>query len=145
MIKRSVCGFTSVSGAEHKKANTELCTKNWLIIKLNCISILQCPSTNSIFCFRRLKKMNTAFRGSNSDGGNFAHSKLGKYLETHQCIPVDKQLPRTSCLAPQVIVGDEAFPLKPYCYPGSQSKGDNEKSNFNCRLSRARRVVENTF
>ena len=52
--------------------------------------------------------------GRNSDGGIFPHSKLGKYLETHLGIPEDKQLPGTSCLAPHVIVADEAFPLKTY-------------------------------
>jgi len=43
---------------------------------------------------------------------------------------------------------DEAFPLKTNLvkpYPGSQSKGDNEKSIFNYMLSRSRRVVENAF
>jgi hypothetical protein len=50
----------------------------------------------------------------NSDGGVFAHSKLGKYLENYLGIPENKQLPGTSCLAPHVIVGDEAFPLKNY-------------------------------
>jgi len=62
--------------------------------------------------------------GRNDYGGIFAHSKLAKYLETHLGIPEDKQLPRTSCLAPHVIVGDETFPLKIYLmrpYPGSQS------------------------
>ena len=76
--------------------------------------------------------------GRNSDGGIFAHSKLGKYLETHLGIPEDKQLPGTSCLAPHVVVGDEAFPLKTYLirpYLGSQSKGDNEDSIFNYQLS----------
>jgi hypothetical protein len=45
-------------------------------------------------------------------------------------------------------VGDKAFPLKTYLmtpYPGLQSKGENEKSIFNYRLFRARRVVENAF
>ena len=86
--------------------------------------------------------------GRNSDGGIFAYSELGKYLETHLGIPEGKHLPGTSCLAPHVTVGDEAFPLKTYVmrpYPGSQSKGDNEKSIFSYRLSRARRVVENAF
>jgi hypothetical protein len=56
----------------------------------------------------------------------FAHSKLGKYLETHLGILEDKELSGTSSLAPHVIVGDEAFPLKTYLirpYPGSQRKG----------------------
>jgi hypothetical protein len=78
--------------------------------------------------------------GRKSDGGIFAHPKLGKYLETHLGIPEDKQFPGTSCLTPHVIVGDEAFPLKTYLMrpcAGSQSKGDNEKSIFNYRLSRA--------
>jgi hypothetical protein len=47
--------------------------------------------------------------GRNSDGGIFAYSKLGKYLETHLGIPEDKQLPGTSCLAPHVIVGTRPF------------------------------------
>jgi hypothetical protein len=97
-------------------------------------------------CFRSRKSEGSY--GRNSDGGISAHSKLGKYLETHLVIPEDQQLPGISCLAPHVIVGDEAFPLQTYLmrpYPGSQSKVDSEKSIFNYRLSRSRRVVENGF
>jgi hypothetical protein len=86
--------------------------------------------------------------GRNSNGGIFAHSKLEKYLETRLGIPQDKQLPGTTCLALHVFVADEVFPSKTYLmrpYPRSQSKGDNEKSIFNCGLSGARRVVENAF
>ena len=45
-------------------------------------------------------------------------------------------------------MGDEVFPLKTYLrrlYSGSQNKGDNEESISNYRLSRAKRVVENSF
>ena len=80
--------------------------------------------------------------------GFFAHSKLGNYSETHLGIPEDKQLPEILCLTPHVIMGDEAFPLKTYLmepYPGSQSKGDNEKSIFNYIPYRSKRVVENAF
>jgi hypothetical protein len=52
--------------------------------------------------------------GRNSDGRIFAHSKFGKYLETHLGIPEDKQFLETSCLAPHVIVRDVAFPLNTY-------------------------------
>jgi hypothetical protein len=89
-------------------------------------------------CFRS-RKSEGSFR-RNSDGGIFAHSKLGKYLETRLGIPEDKQLSGTSCLAPHVIMGDKACPLKTYLlkpYPGSQSKGDIEKSilTFKSRAS----------
>jgi hypothetical protein len=97
-------------------------------------------------CFRSRKSDGPC--GRYSDGGIFAHSKLGKYLETHLGIPEDKQLPGTLCLAPHVIMGDEAFSLKTCLlkpYLGSQSKGDNEKSIFSYMLSRPRRVVENAF
>ena len=86
--------------------------------------------------------------GRNSDRGIFADSKLGKYLETHLRIPEDKQLLGTSCLAPHVIVGDEAFLLETYLlklYSVSQSKGDNERRIFIDMLSRSRIVVENAF
>lgn len=87
--------------------------------------------------------------GKNSDGGIFSHSKLGQDLDKGILnVPKEKELPGTNCLAPYEFVGDEAFPLKTFLlrpYPGSQSNGDGEKTVFNYRLSRARRVVENTF
>jgi hypothetical protein len=59
----------------------------------------------------------------------------------HVNFQAPQQLPVTTCLAPHVFVGDEAFPLKTYLmrpYPRSQSKGESEKSIFNYRLSPAR-------
>ncbi|XP_033610873.1 protein ALP1-like [Cryptotermes secundus] len=86
--------------------------------------------------------------GKNSDGGIFANSKLGKYLAQKKLnIPEDKPFPETVTPMPHVIIGDEAFPLKTYLvrpYPASQ-EADLTKSNFNKRLSRARKVVENAF
>ena len=96
-------------------------------------------------CFRSRKSQGS--HGRNSDGGIFAHSELGKYLETQLGIREDKQLPGTLCLAPHVIMGDEDFPLKTYLlkpYPRSHNKGNNEKSIFNYMLSRSR-VVENAL
>jgi hypothetical protein len=61
----------------------------------------------------------------NRDGRIFAHSKLGKYLETYLDIPEHKQLPGTSCLAPYVIVGDEACPVG---FPGILFRGESTNS-----------------
>jgi len=52
-------------------------------------------------CFRSRKSEGSY--GKNSDGGIFAHSKLGKYLEPHLGIPEDKQLPGTSCVTRHVL------------------------------------------
>lgn len=90
--------------------------------------------------------------GHNSDGGVFRNSRFGKAIldntEDLQ-LPPPKNLPGTNKVAPFVFVGDEAFPLRPNLmrpYPGRNIKIlPPEQDNFNRRLSRARRVVENSF
>jgi hypothetical protein len=57
----------------------------------------------------RSRKSEGSF-GRNGDGGIFARSNLGRYLE----IPEDKKLPGTLCLAPHIIMDDKAFHLKTY-------------------------------
>lgn len=66
----------------------------------------------------------------------------------HFDLPPPKILPNTNIQAPHVFLGDEAFPLltnllKPYRRADASS--DVTKTNFNYRLSRARRLVENDF
>ncbi|KAJ8909359.1 hypothetical protein NQ315_000448 [Exocentrus adspersus] len=51
-------------------------------------------------------------------------------------------------VCPYVLIGDEGFALKPYLmrpFPYRQSHRDAQKENFNTRLCKARRVVENAF
>jgi len=87
--------------------------------------------------------------GKNSDGGILSNSNLGKSLERNKLnIPNDQYLPDTNEKLPLVIIGDEGFPLKKYLlrpYPGPQMYKDQKKKNFNDRLSRARKVVEDAF
>lgn len=85
--------------------------------------------------------------GKNSDGGIFFDSCIGKALESNTFnMPADRPLIEGTEPMPYVIVGDEAFPAKKYLlrpFPGRNLSED--KRVFNYRLSRARRVVENTF
>lgn len=86
--------------------------------------------------------------GRNSDGGIFANSTFGKaYLASELNVPEDKPIRyRDSENMPFVIVGDEAFPLKPGIMRPYGGRGlSEEKRIFNYRLSRARRVSENAF
>ncbi|XP_059915812.1 uncharacterized protein LOC132463568 [Gadus macrocephalus] len=87
--------------------------------------------------------------GRSSDGGVYAGSALGRGMETKTLhVPPSTSLPGAAHLGdvPHVMVGDAAFPLKPYLmrpYPGHHLT--HNKRVFNYRLSRARMVVENAF
>ena len=87
--------------------------------------------------------------GKNSDGGIFAHSKLGKALSDNLLnLPPDAPIEGAEQLGPvpYVVVGDEAFPLQKHVmrpFPGRGCPPDQQA--YNMRLSRARRIVENAF
>lgn len=86
--------------------------------------------------------------GSNNDSGVLSNSTMGKAFEDGTInFPASEHLPGCDLPSlPYFIVGDEIFPLKPWLmrpYPGQNIS--EEKSIFNYRLSRARRVIENCF
>jgi hypothetical protein len=63
-------------------------------------------------------------------------------------LPADVPFTENGEPQPHVVVGDEAFPLKPYLLrPYSKSNVTRNEANkvFNYRLSRARWVVGNAF
>lgn len=93
------------------------------------------------------------FAGSISDGGVWSESNLGRCVtEGTLDIPLPCELPDTNIRINHVLLADEAFPLnmnmmKPYSQKFLASAGaDADKARvFNYRLSRARRIIENTF
>ncbi|XP_011883630.1 PREDICTED: uncharacterized protein LOC105570793, partial [Vollenhovia emeryi] len=86
--------------------------------------------------------------GRRSDGGIFKDSLMGqKFNEKTMNVPAPERLTVDGMPLPYVLVGDEAFQLTDYLlrpFPGKEGL-DEAKSIFNYRLSRARRVVENSF
>lgn len=87
--------------------------------------------------------------GKNSDGGIFEQSTMGKKFESVTfSVPQENPLPGQHKPVPHVLIGNEAFPLKPYLmkpFAYRQSRQDQRKENYNKRLCRSRRVVENAF
>lgn len=88
--------------------------------------------------------------GRHSDGGVFKNSEFYRRIMNNSLhIPSEEYLPSANKKAPYVLVGDEAFPLNTYLmrpYPGRNTiRLPAEVRIFNYRLSRARRVIENTF
>ncbi|XP_071631860.1 uncharacterized protein [Temnothorax longispinosus] len=80
-----------------------------------------------------------------SDGGVWNNSALAM-LWSMKKLPPLKMLPGSHIKFPHVFVADEAFPLKPYLMrPYPRAALQDKQRVFNYRLSRARRVIENTF
>ncbi|KAL4091948.1 hypothetical protein QTP88_026547 [Uroleucon formosanum] len=85
--------------------------------------------------------------GCMSDGAVITNTKFGQLLEKGELnIPPPKIMPNSNYQLPFVFVGDEAFALKDnFMKPFPQRNLTREERVFNYRLSRARRIVENTF
>ena len=85
--------------------------------------------------------------GKQNDGGVFRNWALYQRLETRSLqLPEDTVLPLSEITLPHIFVGDEACPLTTYLIkPYSRTILGRSKVIFNCRLWRARRVVEYAF
>ncbi|XP_039309386.1 uncharacterized protein LOC105204430 isoform X2 [Solenopsis invicta] len=90
--------------------------------------------------------------GRRSDGGIFRESRFGQQFDAGKMnIPKPDRFYKSFYKGgpdlPYCIVGDEAFPLKSYLLRPYSGKNNltAEQSIYNYRLSRARRVIENSF
>ncbi|XP_065216250.1 uncharacterized protein LOC135842631 [Planococcus citri] len=86
-------------------------------------------------------------RGKQHDAATFRYSSLFQLLEEGQFnVPQDTNLPNSNIMAPFVLIGDEAYPLKTYLmrpYPQRGLTPENEI--FNKKLSIARKCIECAF
>ena len=85
--------------------------------------------------------------GRQSDAGVYTNSKLGFAIENQKMnLPPPEVIRGTQKMFPFVFVADEAFSLKQHMLkPYPCHSLDEHKRVFNYRLSRAKRVIENTF
>lgn len=85
--------------------------------------------------------------GRISDGGVIANTKFyDKLTQGSLEIPKAEKIWNSSDVLPYVFIGDEAFALRSdFLKPYPRSTLNRDTRIFNYRLSRARRVVENTF
>ena len=86
-------------------------------------------------------------QGSSSDAQIFNNGQLRRKLEEGTLrLPDPEPLPHDDRPTPYFVVGDDAFPLRSWMMkPFSQRQMTDQQRIFNYRLSRARRVVENSF
>lgn len=96
----------------------------------------------------RFLYINVGCQGRISDGGVFKNTSFFKKLEKNELnLPANEPLPGRTISLPYVLVADDAFPLTEHImkpYNRDLNKG-SLKRVYNYRLSRARRIIENTF
>ena len=98
-------------------------------------------------CYWQFVMPTIALHCRQSDGGVFSNSLLGTAMESNtSSIPEPDAISGLSTPLPYFPVADSAFPLKTYIMkPYLGSYLPEKKRIFNYCLSRARRVIENTF
>ena len=106
------------------------------------LMVLAGPNYEVVWC-------NVGMNGRVSDGGVWNRSRLGQAVENNVRdlnFPSPEPLPHRTIDCPYVIIGDDAFALKPNLmkpYPQQELNVQSRVCNY--RFSRARRVVENVF
>lgn len=85
--------------------------------------------------------------GRVSDGGVINNTIFYRNLKNGTLnIPPSEKLSNSERQLPFVFIGDEAFALRPdFLKPFSQRDLTHDRKIYNYRLSRARRIIENTF
>ena len=104
------------------------------------LMVLAGPSYEIIWC-------NVGIIGRVSDGGVWNRTGLCNALENGKIyLPLPEPLPNRTGDCPYVIIGDDAFALRPFLMkPSPQQDLDLERRICNYRFSQARRIVENVF
>lgn len=95
----------------------------------------------------RFTYVNIGGFGSESDGGIFRNSNLGQMLESGEFnIPDPEFVQGSEMRIPYFLLGDAAFPLKPYLMvPYSGRHLEQDKFHHNKELSCGRGLIENSF
>ena len=99
-------------------------------------------------CDTHFTAIDTGEYGSNNDCGILLHSRTGIRFEQNRLnIPLPETLDGFDETVPFFPVGDEIFPLKEWLMRSFAGKqlNDEMRKGFNYRLSRARRIIVNTF
>lgn len=110
--------------------------------KTNSVVLLAIANANCEFVY-----CDVGTNGRVSDGGVINNTKFYKKLMNNDLrVPLPRRISNSNRVLGYVFIGDEAFAMRTdLIKPYRRETLDKEGRIFNYRLSRARRVVENTF